>query len=78
MSLIIVGPYRFTRNPMYLGLVLILAGLALGVGTAPFYLSAIAYFMILNFIFCPYEERKLINSFGPEYIEYMTRVRRWI
>jgi protein-S-isoprenylcysteine O-methyltransferase Ste14 len=77
-SLITDGPYRFTRNPMYLGFVLILAGLALGVGTPPFYLSAIVYFMIINFVFCPYEESKLINSFGCEYILYMRQVRRWI
>lgn len=78
VRLITNGPYRFTRNPMYLGFVLILAGLALSVGTPPFYLSAIGYFMIINFVFCPYEESKLINSFGAEYIQYLSRVRRWI
>jgi protein-S-isoprenylcysteine O-methyltransferase Ste14 len=72
------GPYRFTRNPMYLGFVLMLAGIALSVGTPPFYLSAMAYFMIINFVFCPYEESKLISSFGAEYIQYMSKVRRWI
>ena len=77
-SLITDGPYRFTRNPMYLGFVLILAGLALAVGTPPFYLSAIAYFIIINTVFCPYEERKLANTFGAEYEQYMRRVRRWI
>lgn len=76
--LITNGLYSFTRNPMYLGMILILAGLALCVGTPPFYLSAIVYFMIINFVFCPYEEIKLINSFGCEYILYMRRVRRWI
>ena len=77
-SLLTDGPYRFTRNPMYLGFVLILAGLALGVGTPPFYLSAIVYFLIINCVFCPYEEGKLIDSFGVEYIQYLSRVRRWI
>jgi protein-S-isoprenylcysteine O-methyltransferase Ste14 len=76
--LITDGPYRFTRNPMYLGFVLMLAGLALSMGTPPFYLSAIAYFMIINHVFCPYEESKLINSFGAEYLQYMNGVRRWI
>jgi protein-S-isoprenylcysteine O-methyltransferase Ste14 len=77
-SLVTDGPYRFTRNPMYLGFVLMLAGIALSVGTPPFYLSAIAYFMILNSVFCPYEESKLISSFGTECIQYMSKVRRWI
>ncbi len=72
------GPYRFTRNPMYLGMMLMLAGLALSVGTPPFYLSAIAFFMIINFVFCPYEESKLTNAFGSDYIRYMSKVRRWI
>lgn len=71
------GPYRFTRNPMYLGMVLIMLGLALFIGTAPFYLSAIVYFWILNFAFCPFEENKLATAFGEEYTRYRDRVRRW-
>jgi protein-S-isoprenylcysteine O-methyltransferase Ste14 len=77
-SLLTDGPYRFTRNPMYLGMVFILAGLALCAGTPPFYLSTVVFFIIINFVFCPYEESKLINSFGCEFILYMKRVRRWI
>lgn len=72
------GPYRFSRNPMYLGMILMLLGLALYVGTLPFYLSAIGYYAILNFFFCPYEENKLANAFGNEYKEYRNRVRRWV
>ncbi|MGO9611521.1 MAG: methyltransferase family protein [Dissulfurispiraceae bacterium] len=76
--LITQGPYRFSRNPMYMGMILILLGLAIYVGTPPFYLSTIAYFAIINFIFCPYEEDKLYNSFGNDYIKYRNRVRQWI
>ena len=72
------GPYRFTRNPMYLGFVLMMAGLALSIGTLPFYLAAIIYFAILNFLFCPYEEIKLMKAFGNEYQKYRNRIRRWI
>ncbi len=72
------GPYRFSRNPMYLGMVLMMAGLALFMGTVPFYLSAIAYFAILNFAFCPYEERKLETAFGEEYEQYRREIRRWL
>ncbi len=77
-SMITNGPYGFTRNPMYLGMELVLAGIALGVGTLPFYLSAVAFFLIVNNVFCPYEENKLVNSFGTEYVRYLNRVRRWI
>ena len=77
-SMITDGPYRFTRNPMYLGMVLILAGLALCMGTLPFYLSATTFFLIINFVFCPYEESKLLKSFRTDYMQYLSRVRRWI
>ncbi|HAM53764.1 MAG TPA: hypothetical protein DCP92_24860 [Nitrospiraceae bacterium] len=72
------GPYRFTRNPMYLGMLLIMTGLALYIGTMPFFLSTIGYFAILNFVYCPYEENKLAKAFGQEYIQYRNRVRRWL
>lgn len=72
------GPYRFTRNPMYLGTLLLLAGLSIYIGTIPFYLSTIAYFAVLHFVFCCYEENKLAGVFGQEYKEYRNRVRRWL
>lgn len=70
--------YRFTRNPMYLGLILMLVGLAIYVGTSPFYLAAVAFFVVINWVFCPYEEAKLVNVFGQEYLNYKSRVRRWL
>ncbi|HLE17067.1 MAG TPA: isoprenylcysteine carboxylmethyltransferase family protein [Syntrophales bacterium] len=72
------GPYRFTRNPMYLGTVLLLLGLSLYIGTIPFYLAAIGCFAVLNSVFCCFEENKLIEAFGQEYREYRNRVRRWL
>lgn len=70
--------YRATRNPMYLGLTVMLIGLALYLGTLPFYLAAIAYFAVINWGFCPYEEAKLESIFGQEYLNYKARVRRWL
>lgn len=70
--------YRVTRNPMYLGLSLMLAGLALSMGTVPFYLAAAAFFSIINWGFCPFEEAKLADAFGQEYLSYKGRVRRWL
>ncbi|MBF0559343.1 MAG: isoprenylcysteine carboxylmethyltransferase family protein [Nitrospirae bacterium] len=72
------GPFRFTRNPMYLGMVLIMLGLSLYFGTLPFYISATVFFAVLNIVFCPYEENKLAEAFGDEYMHYRTRVRRWL
>lgn len=69
--------YRVTRNPMYLGIVMMMLGIVLTVGTAPFYLAAATLFGILNFVFCPYEERRLRDAF-PGFGAYAARVRRWI
>lgn len=78
-STIITGDiYAFTRNPMYLGMVLILMGIALGVGSWPFYGVAPIYALILNHVFCHYEERKLSAQFGNQYSMYAASVRRWL
>ncbi len=63
---------------MYLGMVLMMAGIAVCMGTVPFYASALVYFAVLNFVFCPYEERKLSKAFGEHYKGYVERVRRWL
>jgi len=76
--LVTSGVYQLTRNPMYLGILLMIIGIAVYVGTLPFYLAAIAYFYVMNNIFCPYEESKLIESFGVLYCAYKNRVRRWL
>lgn len=71
------GIYRYSRNPMYLGMVGMLSALAIFVGTLPFYLAAAAYFIVINGFFCPYEENKLTEAFGDEYLNYKRKVRRW-
>ena len=78
VRLVAHGIYRVTRNPMYLGLALMMAGLAVGIGTAPFYLAALAWFVVINNVFCRYEEAKLAARFGAEYLVYTRRARRWL
>lgn len=70
--------YRITRNPMYLGMAVMLLGLAILVGTIPFYVVAAAFFVIMDRVFCPYEENKLRETFGGVYLDYQQHVRRWI
>jgi protein-S-isoprenylcysteine O-methyltransferase Ste14 len=77
-SLVTHGPFRFSRNPMYLGIVLALAGLALVLGTAPPWLAALALALLLRFRFIANEERALELSLGEPYLEYKRRVRRWL
>ncbi len=72
------GIYRFTRNPMYLGIVMMMLGLAVAVGTLPFYIATLAYFLVIEFVFCPFEEVKLESTFGDAFSKYRRRVRRWI
>lgn len=70
--------YRLTRNPMYLGIVLMLLGTALGSGGLFFYLAALVFFLIIDLVFCPYEEDKLSHAFGDQFDPYRDRVRRWL
>ena len=73
-----LGAYLWTRNPMYLGLLTTLIGLAFYMGTLPFWLVPPAFFLIINHAHIPYEENKLTNAFGTDYTRYLQNVRRWI
>ena len=77
-SLITSGLFRISRNPMYAGMIAMLSALAIFFGTIPFYLAALAYFLVINGVFCPYEENKLTESFGDTYSSYKNDVRRWL
>jgi protein-S-isoprenylcysteine O-methyltransferase Ste14 len=72
------GPFRFTRNPMYLGLVAMIAGPALVLGTLAPWLAAVALALTLRLRFIRNEERALAASLGEPYERYRRRVRRWL
>jgi protein-S-isoprenylcysteine O-methyltransferase Ste14 len=76
--LITDGIYRLTRNPMYLGMVTMLGGVAVFFGTLPFYAVTIVYFILIDRWFCPYEEEKLLATFERDYDAYQSKVRRWV
>jgi protein-S-isoprenylcysteine O-methyltransferase Ste14 len=76
--LVTSGIYRYTRNPMYLGLAGMLLAIAISIGTFPFYCAFAAFFMVMNSVFCPYEENRLSEAFGHAYLSYRNRVRRWL
>jgi len=77
-ALVIAGPYRFSRNPMYLGLAVLTSGIALLLNTWwPILLLAPVLLVVRVFVIGP-EERYLQRRFGGEYERYMTHVRRWI
>jgi len=77
-ALVAGGPYRFTRNPMYLGLSLCLLGLAVWLGTATPLLVLPLFVAVITFGFIRREERWLEERFGESYRRYRAGVRRWI
>jgi protein-S-isoprenylcysteine O-methyltransferase Ste14 len=77
-TLVTNGIYGYTRNPMYLGMFVILVSLAVALGSLAFYIAALVFFLIINSVFCPYEEAGLREIFGEDYTDYTTRVRRWL
>ena len=77
-ALVFTGPYRFTRNPMYLGLALLQVGLALVTDALwPLLLLAPVVVAVRRLVI-DREEGYLEAKFGDEYRSYKTRVRRWL
>ncbi|HZX41522.1 MAG TPA: isoprenylcysteine carboxylmethyltransferase family protein [Myxococcaceae bacterium] len=77
-ELVFAGPYRLTRNPMYVGMTLLTIGIGAAAGTlwtVPFALAALGAVHVLAVL--P-EERYLTAKFGAPYLEYKARVRRYL
>jgi protein-S-isoprenylcysteine O-methyltransferase Ste14 len=77
-ALITDGPFRFSRHPMYLGMVAILLGVGVLLGSVSAFAGAIAFFVIMSVVFIPAEERAMEETFGEKYLDYKARVRRWL
>ena len=77
-ALVTDGPFRFSRNPMYLSIVAILFGIASAVGTLPMLVAPVGFFLVMTFAYIPHEEQRLQALFGDTYAGYKKRVRRWI
>lgn len=77
-KLVTWGPYRFSRNPMYVGLFLVFIGLS-GVFTLVWSIALmLPVFYYINWIVIPIEEAQLRGTFGETYEEYRKKVRRWL
>ncbi len=72
------GPYAFTRNPMYLGLVLLLAGLGVMLASGWLLLLTPVFAFLLDRLVIAREEPYLAARFGDPYRAYLQRVRRWL
>ena len=76
-ALLIRGPYRFTRNPMYLAWELIVVGVGLAANAPWVIVMAVPAALLTRRMVIDKEERYLENKFGAEYLDYKSRVRRW-
>lgn len=72
------GVYRYTRNPIYLGFVLILIGLPLNMGIYWGFVLAWPLITFINNMVIKYEEAYLEGKFKEQYTDYKLRVRRWL
>lgn len=70
--------YTFSRNPMYLGFVILLLGVAALSGNILSFVSPVLFFAVTNWMFIPYEEEKMADEIGTAYLDYRNEVRRWI
>lgn len=72
------GSYRFSRNPTYLGLTLLIVGFGFVANSFPIIISAIIAFVVVHFTALKKEEQALLDKFGEVYKQYKAEVRRWL
>jgi len=77
-GLVIRGPYRFVRNPMYIGAAAALLGAALYYESFALGGYAAAFLVVMHLFVTVHEEPALRRSFGEDYDDYCARVRRWL
>ena len=77
-ALVVTGPYRWSRNPLYLAMLLIYAGLGIAALSSWALLLAVPLVLVLNYGVIIREEAYLERKFGGDYRAYRARVRRWI
>jgi protein-S-isoprenylcysteine O-methyltransferase Ste14 len=77
-ALITDGIFRLSRHPMYLGFLLILVGSAILLGTLSPWVIIPIFVVLIQVQFISVEERMLADKFGPTWLDYKRKVRRWI
>ncbi len=77
-KLVVAGPYRFVRNPMYIGAATAMLGAALLYGSSALALYAVVVLVVTHLLVTFYEEPHLRRVFGQSYDEYLRTVHRWL
>ncbi|MCB0279986.1 MAG: isoprenylcysteine carboxylmethyltransferase family protein [Calditrichaeota bacterium] len=72
------GPYKFSRNPMYLGIVIGLLGIALISANLLNLLFPVIYLFVMNSYFIPLEERIMLAKFPDQFADYLSKRRKWV
>lgn len=77
-ALMVGGPFRISRNPIYLGMLAILLGVSVFLGAVSTFLFPVLFYLVIRLTFIPMEEQKMERIFGDDYLRYRRKVRRWI
>lgn len=72
------GPFRLSRNPMYLGMLLVLIGIFIKIGYLENIVFPVLYFSVANWWYIPFEEERMHAVFGDKFDVYKQKVRRWL
>ena len=72
------GPFKFTRNPMYLGMLMVILGAEVLVGTWIGLIFPPLFFVVANWWYIPFEESRMAAVFGEKFDDYKSSVRRWL
>jgi protein-S-isoprenylcysteine O-methyltransferase Ste14 len=76
--LVVLGPYQFSRNPMYLSGLFTWLGWTVFYGSPAVFIALVLLWLIFAFRVIPQEERQLESLFGEDYLEYKQSIRRWV
>lgn len=77
-AIVRLGPYRFSRNPIYLAFSLLHLGIAIWANSLWLVATLVAAILVMALVVIPREERYLQRRFGADYLNYKSSVRRWI
>lgn len=77
-TIVASGPYGFTRNPIYIGMLLGQSGFAIGFNSLWLLVTLLAFYLVIRYGVIGREEAYLERKFGAAYLDYKARVRRWL
>jgi protein-S-isoprenylcysteine O-methyltransferase Ste14 len=78
IAIVRTGPYRFSRNPIYLAFSLLQLGVAIWANSLWLVATLVVAVALINYVVIPKEEQYLERKFGAEYLNYKRSVRRWL